>query len=139
FTYQSLSQSRFDDFKRAVDLLKDTAVDSTKRRVPLPGEKPSWAAGELEELKKIVARMDTLLTRESRRALSGNKDEIKKYLREAFIIRHFGQDTETYYRFKITDDLQLRSAINFLTHRDAYAALLKPRAGKEQKREKTKK
>jgi carboxyl-terminal processing protease len=126
FTYQSLSQSHFDDFKRAVDLLKDTITDSTKRRVVLPGEKPAWVARELDELKKNVALIDSLLTRESRRALDGNAADIEKYLREALIIRHLGQDTETYYRFKLSDDEQLKAAIGFLRDKNKYASLLKP-------------
>ncbi|MBN1129764.1 MAG: S41 family peptidase, partial [Chitinispirillaceae bacterium] len=73
FTYQSLSQARFDDFKRAVDLLKDTAADTARKRVVLPGEKPKWVGTELSSLQKTVGELDTLLTRESRRAVAENE------------------------------------------------------------------
>jgi carboxyl-terminal processing protease len=142
FTYQSVSQARFDDFKRAVDLIKDTTSDTTKRRMILPGEKPEWVSGEFDALKKAAALMDSLLSCESRRALAENEKEIKKYLQEAFIIRHFGQDTEIYYRFKLSDDPQVKAAINFLKDKNSYSLLLKPLSKKdkvEPKKEKTKK
>jgi carboxyl-terminal processing protease len=142
FTYQSVSQTKFDDFKRAVDLLKDTTSDTTKRRAALPGEKPKWISGEFDELQKSVALMDSLLSHESRRALAENEKDIKKYLLEAFIIRHYGQDTETYYRFKLADDPQIKQAIGFLKDKNSYSLLLKPGTGRDkpvQKKEKAKK
>jgi carboxyl-terminal processing protease len=141
FTYQSVSQTRFEDFKRAVGLIKDSTSDTTKRRAALPGEKPKWISGELDDLTKKVALLDTLLSRESRRALAENEKDIKKYLLEAFIIRHFGQDTETYYRFKLADDPQVKQAMDFLKDNNVYSLLLKPGTEKDkpvQKKEKAK-
>ena len=86
--------------------------------------------------------MDSLLSRESRRALAENEKDIKKYLLEAFIVRHYGQDTEAYYRFKLADDPQVKQAISFLKDKNSYSLLLKPGAGRDkpaQKKEKTKK
>jgi hypothetical protein len=125
-----------------VDLIKDTTSDTAKRRMVLPGEKPQWASGELDAVKKAAVLMDSLLSCESRRALAENEKEIKKYVQEAFIIRHFGQDTEIYYRFKLSDDPQVKAAINFLKDKNSYSLLLKPLAKKEtavQKKEKAKK
>jgi hypothetical protein len=120
--------------------MPDTVQDTSKKRIVLPGEKPKWSAKELEELKKTSALIDTLLAHESRRAVAENEAEIKKFLREALLIRHFGQDDEVYYRYKLAEDVQLKTAINFLNNKNAYASLLKPRSpqGKEQGTAKTK-
>jgi carboxyl-terminal processing protease len=139
FTYQSLSQAKFDEFKRAVDLLKDTTADTAKKRIVLPGEKPKWVGAELASLEKAVGELDTLLIRESRRAVAENEDAIKRYLSEALIIRHHGQDTDVYYRFKLDDDPQLEAAVSFVRNSDVYAALLKPAPlEKKEKAEKVK-
>ncbi|MBN1130445.1 MAG: hypothetical protein JXA71_15740, partial [Chitinispirillaceae bacterium] len=42
------------------------------------------------------------------------------------IIRHHGQDTDVYYRFKLDDDPQLEAAVSFIRNGDVYAALLAP-------------
>jgi carboxyl-terminal processing protease len=127
FSYQSLSQSRFDDFKRSSDLLKDTVKDSSHQRRSLPGEKPKWTARETEDLQKTANLIDTLLAHESKRAVADNETDIKKYLREAMLVRHFGQDDEVFYRSRLADDPQVKAAVTFLTNKNAYAALLKPR------------
>jgi carboxyl-terminal processing protease len=131
FSYQSISQSRFDDFKRSSDLMKDTTKDTAKIRRSLPGEKPNWTAKETEELNKTASLIDTLLARESKRAVAENDADIKKYLREALQVRHFGQDDETIYRSRLAEDSQVKAAIGFLINKNAYGVLLKPRvAGK---------
>lgn len=130
FTYQSLSQFRFEDFKRGSDLAKDTADTAAGKRRPLPGEKPQWTSAELETLKKAANVVDSLLVFESKRALARNEAEIKKYLRDALLARHFGQDNEVYYRYRLSDDPQLKAAAAFLVDKNAYSQLLKPRTGK---------
>ena len=126
FAYTSVSQVKFGDFKRISDIAPDTSKDTSKKRIMLPGEKPKWTAKEMEELKKASILIDTLLAHESRRALAENEAEIKKILREALMIRHYGQDNEVYYRYKLAEDVQLKTAINFLNNKNAYASLLKP-------------
>jgi carboxyl-terminal processing protease len=126
FTYQSVAQSKFDEFRRASRLMKDS-VDSVKKGFIIPGEKPNWTDPEIGELKKTSEAIDTLLARESKREIAQNEREIKKYLTEAFLTRQFGQDDDLYWRWKLSDDAQLKTAVDFLTHSNAYAALLKPR------------
>jgi carboxyl-terminal processing protease len=139
FSYQSIAQSRFDDFKRSSDLMKDTAKDSTKLRRILPGEKPNWTAKETDELKKTAGLIDTMLAHESKRAIADNETDIKKYLQEALLVRHFGQDDDNVYRSRLADDAQVKAAIHFLVNKEAYAALLKPHASSKTNAEKLKK
>jgi len=128
FTYQSISQAKFDDFKKRSSAMKDTAADTAKSKpIIIPGEKPEWTEQELTDLKKASAAIDALLSQESKREIAGNEKDIKKYLYEAFLIRHYGQDDEAYYRWKLSDDPQLKTAVSFLLNKTAYMQLLKPR------------
>jgi len=131
FTYESFSQIQFEEFKRRSELVKDTAADSAAQRRMVPGIKPKWTDREMEDLRKAARLIDTLLAHESRRALADNEKDIRKYIYEALLIRHYGQDDETYYRWRLADDPQVKTAIRFLTDKNVYAVLLKPRAVKE--------
>jgi hypothetical protein len=127
FTYESYPQVQFNEFKRRSELVKDTAADSaTLRRVSLDIQ-PKWTDREKEDWKKAASVIDTLLARESRRALAENEKDVRKYLYEALLIRHYGQDNDTYFRWKLFDDPQVKTAVGFLTNKDGYASLLKPR------------
>jgi len=129
FNYQSLSQLRYEEFKLGTGL-KDT-TDSTGKSISIYPEKPNWSQSELEELKKISSKLDSILTVESKRSLSENESEIKRYLREALLVREFGQDHEIYYRSKLTEDEQMKAAINILVDTNTYSKLLNPKAIKQ--------
>ena len=131
FAYESFPQIQFEEFKRRSELVKDTAADSAEQRRMVPGIKPKWTDREMEDLKKAARLIDTLLAHESRRALADNEKDIRKYIYEALLIRHYGQDDETYYRSRLADDPQVKTAIRFLTDKNIYTVLLKPRAVKE--------
>ncbi len=126
FSYQSIAQSKFDEFKRTSGIVKDSA-DSAAKRFAIPGEKPNWTAREIGDLKKTSAEIDTFLSRESKREITDNERDIRKYLTEAFLTRQYGQDDELYWRWRLSDDAQLKTAVAFLTNNSAYTALLKPR------------
>jgi carboxyl-terminal processing protease len=136
YTYQSLAQLRFEEFKLGAGI-KDT-LDSTGKKISLYPELPKLSDNELAEMKKVSQKMDTILIDESKRALAKNENEIKKYLRDAFVIREFGQDHEVYYRAKLADDAQLKAALSLLSDKNTYNALLKPKAvqvnGEEKKK-----
>lgn len=123
FTFKTLSQLRFDDFKLGTGI-RDT-VDSAGKKVEIYPEMPSWNDKELQTLKSISAKMDSILYDESRRTLSSNDTEIKKYLREAFLVREFGQDHEIYYRTKLSDDIQMKVALSILSDINLYNQFLK--------------
>jgi carboxyl-terminal processing protease len=128
FTYESIAQSKFDDFKKISRVMRDSA-DSAAKRFVIPGERPTWTEREIGDLKKSAAEIDTLLSRESKREITDNEREIRKYLTEAFLTRQYGQDDEHYWQWKLSDDPQLKTAVSFLTNGNAYAALLKPKQG----------
>jgi carboxyl-terminal processing protease len=126
FNYQSFSQLQFDEFKRRSELVRDTSVDTAKQQRVVPGIKPKWTDREKEDLKKAAMLIDTLLAHESKRALADNEKDIRKYLYEALLIRHYGQDDDAYYRWRLADDTQVKTAINFLTNKNFYSIVLKP-------------
>ena len=72
-----------------------------------------WTEQEIKNLEKAARVIDTLLYRESRRAIADNEKAIRRYIHQALLIRHFGRDNETYYRWKISDDPQMKAAIRF--------------------------
>jgi carboxyl-terminal processing protease len=126
FSYQSLSQMRFDDFKMSSGL-KDS-LDSTGKKVSIYPELPKLSDAEIIEMKKVSQKIDSILADESKRAIGSNEKEIKKYIRDALLIREFGQDHEVYYRSKLAEDTQLKAALSLLSDKIAYGVLLKPNA-----------
>ncbi len=126
FRYQSLAQLRFDDFKLGSGL-KDS-LDSTGKKISLYPELPKLSDAEIVEMKKMSQKIDSILTDESKRAIASNENEIKKYVRDALLIREFGQDHEVYYRSKLADDAQLKAALALLSDKMTYNSLLKPKA-----------
>lgn len=124
FNYQSLAQMRFSELKYGTGIA-DT-LDSTGKKISIYPDTLSFATGELQELKKLASRIDSILAGESRRELLENESEIKNFLRDAVITREFGQDNDVYYRLKLSQDNQLKSAINLLLNKEKYVSLLKP-------------
>ncbi|HMA65228.1 MAG TPA: S41 family peptidase, partial [Chitinispirillaceae bacterium] len=135
FTFQSLAQMRFEEFKKSSGL-KDS-VDSLGKKVVLYPELPKFGDVELTEMKKMVLRIDSVLVDESKRAVASNDKEIKKFLRDAILYREYGQDHEVYYRSKLADDTQLKAAVSLITNKAAYSSLLVPK--KVEKTEKVEK
>lgn len=130
FRYQSFAQFKFEDFKRNCSLIADTTADSAKTKRLLSIEKIKWSGPDFEKIKMASALIDSMLVAKSKQVVTDNDKEIKKFLYEALLVRHLGQDNEVYFRSKLTDDKQLKSAINYLTDKNAYAALLKPHQDK---------
>jgi hypothetical protein len=46
-------------------------------------------------------------------------------------VREYGQDNEVYYRTKLAEDQQLKTALDLLLNKTAYASLLKPKEVKK--------
>ncbi|HEX2958155.1 MAG TPA: S41 family peptidase [Chitinispirillaceae bacterium] len=124
FNYQNFAQMRFTEFKYGTGVT-DT-LDSAGKKISIYPDTLTLATNELQELKMLASRIDSILTGESKRELLENENEIKSFLREAIITREFGQDHEVYYRLKLSQDNQLKAAINLLLNKDKYASLLKP-------------
>jgi carboxyl-terminal processing protease len=125
FSYQTLSQLRFDEFKKGVGI-KDS-LDSTGKKVSVYPDIPKLSDTEVAEMKKVSQKIDSVLVDESKRALASNDSEIQKYIRDALLIREFGQDHEVYYRSKLDDDVQLKAALALLSDKATYSVLLKPK------------
>lgn len=124
FEYQSIAQLKFQEFKIAAGI-KDT-VDSTGKQVMIYPEFPKWSDEEKQEVISFNNKIDSLLRIESKRALSLSEKEIRKYLREALLIRELGQDNEIVYREKLKDDLHVTVAMEILKSSKVYETMLKP-------------
>jgi len=125
FTYSSLAQIRFDEFKLSAGI-KDS-LDSDGKKVKIYPELPDWNDKDANEIRSMAEKLDSLLVKDSRSALANNEDEIKKYLREALLIREYGQDHEMYYKSKLADDPQLKVAYSIISDEKNYKKLLQPK------------
>lgn len=124
FNFQSVAQLRFSDYLFSAGL-KDS-VDTAGKPVTVYPDLPSWNNEEKQQLSALTAKMDSLLKSESKRELTQNDKEIRQFLREAFLIREFGQDNEIVYRERLSGDFQLKAALNLLADTTKYLSLLKP-------------
>nr|MCU0610123.1 S41 family peptidase [Chitinispirillaceae bacterium] len=88
--YESFQQAKFREFKKIAGLVADTTKDSSV----FPMEKPHWVGQEKNDFDRTARMIDTLLSHESRRALADNESAIRRYLQEALLVRHLGQDDE---------------------------------------------
>ncbi len=122
FTYQSVAQLQLEEFKKKSGLVEDTAFKAKNPYMELP----KLSEGEMSGLKAAAEKMDSILNQESRRALRQNDTEIKRLVRDALLVREFGQDHDIVFRSKLKNDEQLSTAINLLRDKEAYSNLLKP-------------
>jgi len=125
FKSQNPSQTSFDDFKVRAGLVPDTAKKSITAGDPMI---PKLSAQEKEELSGVADKIETILKRENKREFSDNALTIRKYLKETFLAKEFGQDNENVYRAKLASDNQFQAALDLLRHKDVYQRLLKPKA-----------
>ncbi|MDO5576753.1 MAG: hypothetical protein Q4F84_06705, partial [Fibrobacter sp.] len=125
FSYKSFAQLRFDEFKLSAGV-KDS-VDSAGKKVEIYPELPKWNDAELKQIASLTEKLDSLLGVENKNSLAANETELKKYLREALLIREFGQDHEIYYKSKLADDTQLKTAYSLIADEVNYKKLLQPK------------
>jgi len=122
FTYQSMAQLQFDEFKKSSGVIEDTTLKDNKNPYLLP---PKLSAAEFGKLKAASERVDSILTADSRQAMRQSEPEIKRMIRDALLIREFGQDHELVYRSKLANDEQLAAALKLIADKPVYTRLLK--------------
>ncbi|MBD3421179.1 MAG: PDZ domain-containing protein [Chitinivibrionales bacterium] len=124
FEYKTMADIAFDDFKQHAGLeieKPDTAdtIDNEPAIVLTQQEK--------QELESISRGIERLLAQERKREFAEVEQEVRKYIREAFLVREYGQDNELVYRTKLADDVQLKAALELLSDKNLYASILKPK------------
>ncbi|MBD3390457.1 MAG: PDZ domain-containing protein [Chitinivibrionales bacterium] len=124
FEYSSHAKAEFEAFKQHAGLI-DSSEDTTGAE---DIEKPAWTDAELAELKRISARVDSVLQVLGKREFSDSEDEIKRLIKEALLVREHGQDNEIVYRVRLIEDDQVGKAIALLLDNKSYASLLEPPA-----------
>ncbi len=123
FSYTSIAQHQFEEFKKKSGLVPDTSIDSATAQFM---EMPQWSDTDLTTVKAAVAQMDSILKKDSMRALEQNESEIRRLLTNAFLVREFGQDNEIVFRKRLGEDTQLKAALEILADRAIYERLLRP-------------
>ena len=122
FTFQSIAQIQFDEFKKRSGVVEDTALKDNKNPYLEP---PKLSAAEFGKLKTASERVDSVLAADSRQAMRKIEPEIKLLIRDALLIREFGQDNESVYRAKLARDEQLTAAMSLIVDKPVYTRLLK--------------
>jgi len=131
FTYQSLAELQFEEFKKRSGLIEDTAAAKVKNALM---ELPKLNEAELKNLKASAAQMDKILAEESKRALRQNDADIRRLVRNALLVRAFGQDNEAVFRARLglDNDEQLAVALSILSDKNKYSKLLKGQSAQKQ-------
>jgi len=122
FTFQSMAQLQFDEFKRRSGVVEDTTLKDNKNPYLEP---PKLSDADFKKLKTASERVDSILAVDSRQAMRQCEPEIKRLIRDALLVREFGQDHEVVYRSKLSNDEQLAAALKLIVDKPAYTRLLK--------------
>ena len=130
FEYKSYTKIKFDEFKDMAGFVKDTTEDSLKEE---PIDKPEWTVEDSTMLLKVFSEVESILSKENKRAFAESDSTIKRFIREAILIRGLGSDNEMVYRSKLANDRQVLAAIGLLSDSKKYNDLLLP-AGKVSKK-----
>ncbi len=123
FDYKSRGELALDDFRTRTGLVEDTTVDSTEVQAD---EEAEWTAEQQQQLEKAVAGISAILEQKESEEFQEHEKEIRKHLREAMLVREFGSDNETVYRFRLSDDPQVKEAIRLMAKDKIYSSLLVP-------------
>jgi carboxyl-terminal processing protease len=123
FTFQSMAQIQFDEFKRRSGVAEDTALKDNSNPYLIP---PKLSEADMKNLRAASDRVDSILAADSRQAIRQSEPEIRRLIRNALLTREFGQDHEAVYRAKLASDEQLAAAVRLLSaDKPEYARLLK--------------
>ena len=126
FTYQSLAQVQFEEFKKRSGIVEDTTLRDNRNPYLAP---PRLDDSDMSSLRAASDRVDSILAVDSRRAISQNEGEIRRLIRNALLIRGFGQDSEAVFRARLAHDEQLSAAMGLFRDRAAYNRLLASPSG----------
>ena len=122
FHFKTYAEIKFDEFRDKAGL-----VDSTADSSATWFKKPEWTAKEKADLEKIVVQMRQLLKNQENREFRNGNDDVKRYIREALLVRKMGQDNQVIYHTRLNADKQVQCAIKLLLDKDAYEKILLPR------------
>ena len=122
FQFKTYATSTFDDFKSRVGL-KDSS-DTTKKN---DDDAPKLSADETKALKSAAEQIEKVLSKQNDHEFTDRDAEIRKYIKEALLMRELGQDNEVIYRMTLLDDVQFKTAVDLLMNKSKYSLLLQPR------------
>jgi carboxyl-terminal processing protease len=131
FSFQSVAQIQFEEFKKRSGIVEDTTLRNNRNPYLVP---PKLPEADFKSLKAAAERVDSILAEDSRKAIRQNESEIVRLVRDALLVRELGQDNEAVFRSKLAHDDQLKAAIGLLSDRNAYARLLNVQTAPPQQR-----
>jgi carboxyl-terminal processing protease len=124
FVPKSYAMIKFDEFKEKAGLIDSLNKDTSELARM---EKPKWSEQQLASMRQLAAQFDTLLKEEEMREMRDNEADIKAQIKNALLVREFGQDDPLIYRMALADDDQVQAAVALLRDTKTYSAFLKPK------------
>jgi len=118
--YGTFADRKYRDFKVYLGLAQDTTIDSATlnmHRITFSGE-------DSTRLNALVAELDKIMETNRNARLKAETEIISRHLRNAFLVRAFGQDNAFVQRQRLIYDEQLDAALKILGDREKYNALL---------------
>jgi hypothetical protein len=130
--YENFADKKYRDFKVYLGMENDTTIDS----VSLNYLKVSFAEKDSAKISKIIAELDEIMKENRNELFKSEKKLIVRQLRNAFLVREFGQDNAFVQRLKLKDDEQLATALDILKDRKKYNSFLSANNKDEKKTKK---
>jgi hypothetical protein len=128
--YGTLADRKYRDFKAYLGLVQDTAIDSAS----LAQHRITFSGADSVRLVAIIAELDKMMETNRNARLKAETKIISRHLRNAFLVRAFGQDNNFVQRQRLTHDEQLEAALRILSDRNKYNALLGIENTRDQRR-----
>lgn len=122
FEHSSYVKSKFDEFKEMAGFSKDTVDDSLNG----DDDKPEWSIEDSTKLSGVFKEIESILKSQEVKEYTQSESEIKKYIRNAILVRGLGSDNSIVYLSKLDDDEQIIAALSLLSDIKKYNALLHP-------------
>ena len=129
--YGTFADRKYRDFKVYLGLAQDTAVDSAT----LNQHRISFSGEDSVRLGAIIAELDRIMEANRAARLKAETEIISRHLRNAFLVRAFGQDNAFVQRQRLAHDEQLEAALRILGDRRKYNALLGIDGGADARRQ----
>ncbi|MCL2844760.1 MAG: S41 family peptidase [Chitinivibrionia bacterium] len=128
--YGTLADRKYRDFKAYLGLVQDTTIDSAS----LAQHRITFSGADSVRLVAIIAELDKMMETNRNARLKAETKIISRHLRNAFLVRAFGQDNSFVQRQRLTHDEQLEAALRILSDRNKYNALLGIENTRDQRR-----
>ncbi len=123
YELKTRQQESFESFMVQAGLINDTASNVTPDSLYLSDE-------NMEQLGNLSNQIKQMLSQELTNELNAYDHDIRKHIKQAMLVRKYGEYHEHVFRVKFDEDRQLSTALSLLSQQDMYDSFLKPQTAK---------